>query len=555
MAQQHVVTAAAAGTDRSTSDEAQSAAADVPTSEPIEPTTSTAPPAAIATGKGRDRWLSAGIALVMLAVYLRSLMPGIGYSGDAAKWQMLSVVGGVPHATGYPLYVALIQAFHHVVPFGSAAWRTNLFSAVCAVGVVVLIFRLLRILDVRWEVATAAALTFGVTKVFWTQSVIAEVYTLHLLFVMGILVCLTRWRTGAGNRWLLGGVALLALSFGNHVGTILVVPAVLWLVCSDWRRAITLRNALWAGLFALVGASQYLYLLFATSRGGYVEVQVHNLADIRDIVTGGPFKNDMFVFSVKEVIKDRIPMLWEFLREEFSVLLVPMAYGLVRGLRTANRARRDVAIGLALVGLTSAFYGLNYDVLDVIVFFLPLFLVLALFLGIGLDGIVGWIGERWAGNRPLLVGAVGALAAIPLASGLIDYTKASQRGTVEASERFERAMDVVGSNAILITDTYDDSEFFWYYVLGEGLGTSRNLRVVHEATPGDVKDYFAGRSSQVTDAAELIGIDHHPLIYTASPYQPAPMRRAGFKVTEVAKDVWRIDPPAAPDPDDPTDSG
>src|SRR4029453_6639093 len=83
------------------------------------PAASSAQPDAGRDQTRRDRWVTAGIAAAGLAVSLRSLLPGIGYSGDTAKWQTLSLVGGVPHATGYPLYVALVQAFHTLVPIGN----------------------------------------------------------------------------------------------------------------------------------------------------------------------------------------------------------------------------------------------------------------------------------------------------------------------------------------------------------------------------------------------------------------------------------------------------
>lgn len=43
-------------------------------------------------------------------------------------------VGGVPHPPGYPLYTMIVHGFTTVVPFGSPAFRANLFSAICASG-------------------------------------------------------------------------------------------------------------------------------------------------------------------------------------------------------------------------------------------------------------------------------------------------------------------------------------------------------------------------------------------------------------------------------------
>src|SRR5688500_20259447 len=124
------------------------------------------------TPRRTDAALSAGVGLLALAVYLRSLLPGVGYSGDTAKWQFLGGVGGVPHATGYPLYTALDQLWVRVVPFGSLAWRVNLLSAVLGAAAVAGLFVLLRVLEVRRGVAVASALLFAVTRTFWSQAVV-----------------------------------------------------------------------------------------------------------------------------------------------------------------------------------------------------------------------------------------------------------------------------------------------------------------------------------------------------------------------------------------------
>jgi Protein O-mannosyl-transferase TMEM260-like len=494
----------------------------------------------------RDRWVTASIAAAVLAVYLRSLLPGIGYSGDTAKWQTLSLVGGVPHATGYPLYVALVQAFHTLVPIGNAAWRINLLSALAAVAAVAVLYHLLRMLDLRWGVAAATALVFAFTPTFWTQAVIAEVYSLHLLFLVSILACLTRWRLGGSNRWLLAGIGLLALSFGHHLTTVLLLPSVLWLVWSDRHRAVTGRNALWAVLVAVLGASQYLYLLYTTEVGGYVESPVQDLADLWGLVTGGPFKQDMWAFTAGELVRDRIPLLWDFLRGEYRILLVLPAVGLVRGLGRWTSGRRDSAIAVALLGLASAVYGLDYDVPDVIVFFLPLFLALAVFLGIGLDGAVAWVGDRLPAP-PRVAAAViaGALIAMPLAAGLVGYRQASQRGAVSEEQRIERIVDGVGEDAVILTYDYDDSEYLWYFLIGHGLGPARHLELVHAATVAQVQEYYSSGSGQVASAVQRIvaggGVDR-PAVVTSSPAQADALRDAGLTVTGAAPGLWRVDP-------------
>src|SRR5258706_11086582 len=65
-----------------------------------------------------------GIALV---VYVRTLLPGPSF-GDWAEMQFIPAQLGIPHPTGYPLYVLLGWLFS-LVPIGSWAYPAHLLSA------------------------------------------------------------------------------------------------------------------------------------------------------------------------------------------------------------------------------------------------------------------------------------------------------------------------------------------------------------------------------------------------------------------------------------------
>ena len=492
----------------------------------------------------RDRWFSAAVAGVTMLVYLRSLMPGVGYSGDVAKWQYMSVTGGVPHATGEPLWVALIQAWGSVFPFGTPAWRTNLLAAVIGAAAVTVLFRLLRILEVRRSVAAVTALTFAVSPTFWTQASIAEVYTLHILFIASVTACLARWRLGASNRWLLAAMALYAMSFGHHLMTVLALPGIAWLVWSDRGRAITLRNAVWVALFGLIAACQYLYLLYMSDVGGYVEVPLHDLGDLWDMVRGGEFKDEMWGFSVFEYLEHRVPLLGQIVGAEYLLLQAPIAYGIWRGVR-ADKPHRDISIHLFSLGFLSTIFATNYDVFDVEVFFLPLLFVLAVFLGLGLEGMISWAHLHYPGHERIAWGVVGALMAIPLLTGLVDYRRASQRGNDDDAARIELALDTAGSDALFLTDDYRETQYFAYYLLADGQAEEHNFAVVgrHGVKVKEVKRYLRGDGGPVATAAEQVdGVDE-PALYTATPGQARRLENAGVEVTEVAEDVWRVEYP------------
>jgi hypothetical protein len=478
-----------------------------------------------------------------MAAYLRSLMPGIGYSGDVAKWQYLSVTGGIPHATGYPLWVALIQAWGNIVPWGSPAWKTSLLSAVIGAVAIGVLFRLLRVLNVRRTVAAATALTFAVTPTFWSQASIAEVYTLHTLFLGSLTLCLARWRLGGSNRWLLAGVAIFSMALGHHMMTVLVLPGMAWLVWSDRKRAITLANAAWAGLFVVLGASQYLYMLYMNDVGGFVEVPTHNLADLWDLIRGGEFKDEMWAFGVYEYLEKRVPLLWETIGREYLFLQAAIAYGIWHGLWD-ERPRRDISIHLLLLGILSTLFATNYDVFDVEVFFIPLLFVLAVFLGLGLERAIIWANQRYPDHQRVVWGVALGLLALPLVFGLADYRRASQRGNLADAARIEQALAVAGENAVFVTDNYADEQYFSYFLLGEGLAEERNLAVAGRLNNDEIADYFRGRGGDVATAVESLDDVVLAPLFTANRSHAVELREDGFRLTKVADNVWRVD--AAP---------
>src|SRR5512136_2984111 len=81
-------------------------------------------------------WIeAAALGLLAAAVYWLSLAPTITWQHDGADSGDLATavaVGGVPHPSGYPTYLALAELFRVLPLGGDVAYRLNLMSAVCA---------------------------------------------------------------------------------------------------------------------------------------------------------------------------------------------------------------------------------------------------------------------------------------------------------------------------------------------------------------------------------------------------------------------------------------
>jgi len=73
---------------------------------------------------------TACVALIAV-LYIVTLYPSLP-GGDSGELIVASCSLGLPHPPGYPLFAMIGWLFTHI-PFGSFAWRVNLFSAVCGI--------------------------------------------------------------------------------------------------------------------------------------------------------------------------------------------------------------------------------------------------------------------------------------------------------------------------------------------------------------------------------------------------------------------------------------
>ena len=258
----------------------------------------------------RDLAWSGGVAAIALLLYIRTLAPGLTADVDTAMFQFVGRVLGVAHNPGYPLYVLLTHAFSYL-PIGSLAYRINLFSALLGGLTVGLAFLIARRLGCRRVIAAAAALGLASGGVFWSQAVIAEVYTLNAAIVAGVLLSLLVWSQTHRARWYFVAVALFAAGLGNHTTIVGFVPGiVIFALLTDARFVLRPRTlAVTAGTLA-GGLLQYVFILWRSSQpDAYVESRATSVQELSGVVLGGQFQERLFAFSPRALFTVRLPWL------------------------------------------------------------------------------------------------------------------------------------------------------------------------------------------------------------------------------------------------------
>jgi len=377
-------------------------------------------------------------AVVSLLLYYRTYVPWV-LPSDSGEFQVLAHQLGVAHTTGYPVYLLLAKAFILLVPAPSIAAGVNLFSAFMAsvtVGLVFLGGRLL--VQRRWlPLFGAAALAVGYT--FWSQALIAEVYSTGAAFLAAVCVLVLYWYRARGTEhpstaprepmrgsaqdawhgWPLFAAGIIGgLGLGVHASVAMFAPAVVIFLLSQWdRRREWLLPALLGGAAGLL-----LYLVaflfvdlhaapanifnaaYSPARSNW-DLTADDLASpIRRIVflmTAVQWRSAMFAGP----LLDTPARLGEYLvglPREFSVLTLVL---IVTGAATLFRRDRRLGWFFASALLIHWACYFNYRVGDLYVFYIPGYVLLAMLATLGLDRLAealhsAQVGTHIESDRP-----------------------------------------------------------------------------------------------------------------------------------------------------------
>lgn len=470
--------------------------------------------------------------LILGAVYVSTLLPGIGYTGDVAKLQFVGRFLGTPHTSGYPTYIILNHFFTKLFPIGSLAYKVNLLSALFSIISSFFLFRVLKVVfNLENGIAFITSLTFGLTPTLWSQSIVAEVYTLHILFVSSVFYFLLKWNKTRKDRDFLIACAFFALSFGNFPGMVTFLPAVIYFVWVTDKKVFTnTRKIIWVILFIVVGALQYSYFFwrFYAAHTTYLEMQTPNFKTFLWYMTSMG-KERMFPFSIAHVISERIPMFLKLLLREYLFLIPIAIFGMFRF------KNKTVNTFLLLCFLGNMSFSINFDSGSIFAFFIPNFLIIAIYVGIGLDSIDTLLFKKGFLFRFSL------LFLIPIGLLFVNYSKVNQHNNTQVAKEIEAVLKIVKKDAIIVSPNYNYSEYFWYYLIGEGLERN-NLYIMHHYSTEAIQAYiYENRSFYLPERRKNVPTGLAVYAYRITPKRRAILEHASFSLLKVRKDLYRVE--------------
>ncbi len=180
-----------------------------------------------------DVYMALLAAAVAQIVYLITLAPTVT-SEDSGELIAAAYTFGVAHPPGYPLWCILARAFC-LIPSSSPAWSINLMSSVFGSLTAGVLYLICVQAGAGRIPSLAAALCLAFSRRFWSQSVIAEVYTLNTFLFAGLLLCILLWKERRTNTYLYLASLFFGLGLTNHYMLVLLVspPVIYYILRTD----------------------------------------------------------------------------------------------------------------------------------------------------------------------------------------------------------------------------------------------------------------------------------------------------------------------------------
>ncbi len=345
----------------------------------------------------RDALISALICLLACALYLRTLAPSVAFLfDDTLEFQYVVPRLGIIHQTGYPFYALLGKLFTLIVPLNAPAFRLNLLSALNGALAVAMVYLVIRHLTAYRIAALIGALTFAVGPTFWSQAVIAETYSTQMLIVAILLYLALAWREehargnadaarhrpfGSAQGRFYALAFTMGLGLTHHRLILLLYPAItVYVLLVDRSILRDFKTLARAALLFIAPLLLYLYLPLRGSVGSADGTYENTLQGFIAWVTAQQY---FTFFGNPFNVQHDAAFYWSLFNAQFTVAGIALAaLGVVALLR---RPREWVLLAVAL--LAEAGFAFNYHTANVQVHFLTMFLLLALFLSVGIDAL------------------------------------------------------------------------------------------------------------------------------------------------------------------------
>ncbi len=348
-----------------------------------------------------ETWL---LGLAVFSVYAAGACRTI-YVGDSGELTTAVALLGIPHPSGYPLYVMLGKLWTLLIPIGSVAFRMSLFSAACGALACALLFRVLRQFGTLRAASLTGALLLAFAPSVWSQSNIQRVYALDLVFVIWVTGIAWHWYLERRVSTLVLAYFLCGLGACNHTFMLVYGLALsVFVVAAEPEVVFYPRRILAFGGSTLLGLLPYAYLPIRSRFNPRLDWD--NPETLNRFLEAF-LRRDFWERAWIEHPADLIPITRDYLTSIAVETALVGALLAVVALWASRRRRWPVALPLlVMLGnlLALALHGSRSDIFIWHRYYAPSYAMVALLAGLGAQVVLERLPRR-AWVVPLLVPA------------------------------------------------------------------------------------------------------------------------------------------------------
>jgi hypothetical protein len=265
------------------------------------------------------------------------------------------------NATNHLLFSNFLSLLHKIFPFIKVHFLFVYISILSGLLSLFYLRKLLRLFNVSARSSLMCIMILGFSFTFWRQSIITEVYTFYLLFVILFLISLFKYIQEKEIRFFYYASVLLGILFLIHIQTILFLPLYIYFIFKNY--SMLKKHVIYGGLITIF---LFSILLIPVLMGRHT---------FTAIFTDNSYEDSIFNFDFSIILKSIVRNLM-FLLYNFMFFIVFLFGGL------KNTTYRDyIFVGI----IPFLVFCVKHNVSDAYVFQLVPYIFLIILIGRGLD--------------------------------------------------------------------------------------------------------------------------------------------------------------------------
>jgi hypothetical protein len=338
-----------------------------------------------------DRLISIVVFLITFICYeliTPTRLSSANFGSDGGDYLTAVLTGGVPHPTGYPLYLVLSQ-IAQMLPLSSPVWKQTQISILSgALGSAAVSYLLLQFTNStnrkdRLYFVMLSSLILPFSYLFWSQAVIVEVYSLHVFWIVLAIIWIERYSYPSKTihkyelctfSWICG------LGLANHTTIALLYPIVAFCFIRLYQ-TIPEKKWFWLSAFGwFSGILLYIILpLRALQNPPIAWGNPSTQTGFFWLVTGGDYHQNLFAIQFSEYFQRLLATLNIFTKQFGFVGIILALIGIFQ-----FEERPIFRWATVVIFFVYTFFALGYKTNDSMVYLLPAVVCLVIWVFWGL---------------------------------------------------------------------------------------------------------------------------------------------------------------------------